>query len=197
MPNKPRDIAPDYFYHIYNRAVEKRTIFYTEKDYEYFIDKAIFYKEKTGVKILAYCVLPNHFHFLLKEPTFEVATTSKVGSSAISKFISLLLNSYTRYFNLNKDHSGRIFQGPFKSKLADDDNYLSVLLNYINLNHLKHKIAKKPKDWFYTSHHNYVGESKYNLIDKDYLIDFAEYRRGILSYKKILFKIDEEFNLEG
>ena len=194
MSNKPRGIHPRNYYHIYNRAVEKRAIFYMEKDYEYFIEKIIFYKEKTGVKILAYCILPNHFHLLLKEPesTFEVTPTSKVDFSAISKFISCLTNSYTKYFNCNKDHSGRIFQGPFKSKLVGDDNYLRVLLHYINLNHLKHKVTKKPNEWLYTSHHNYLGELKYNFIDKDYLIDFVEYKQGVDFYKKTLSEIDLE-----
>jgi putative transposase len=193
MPNKFRGIYPSNFYHVYNRAVEKRTIFYSEKDYEYFISKILYFKEKTGVKILAYCILPNHFHFLFKEPTCEVATTSQVAYSAISSFMSLLSNSYTRYFNTNKDHSGRIFQGPFKSKLVVDDNYLQVLIKYINLNDIKHKITKKPNDWFYTSHHNYVGEIKNKLVDRDYLVDFSEYKKGANSYIRAINKINEEF----
>ncbi len=68
MPNKSRGIISGEYYHVYNRAVEKRTIFYNEKDYEYFINKALFFKDRTKVKILAYCILPNHWHFLLKEP---------------------------------------------------------------------------------------------------------------------------------
>jgi REP element-mobilizing transposase RayT len=193
MPTKSRGIVSGSFYHAYNRAADKMTIFYTANDYEYFINKILYFKKKTNVKILAYCILPNHWHFLLKEPTREVATTSRVGSSAVSTFISLLSNSYTRYFNTNKEHSGRIFQGPFRSKLVSDDNYLRVLINYINLNHLKHKITKKPNDWFYTSHHNYVGEVKNNLVDRDYLIDFTEYKRSVNSYIRAINKIDEEF----
>ncbi|MBU1202859.1 transposase [Patescibacteria group bacterium] len=193
MPNKPRDIYPNNYYHIYNRAVEKRTIFYTEKDYEYFIEKVAFYRDKTGIKILAYCVLPNHFHFLLKEPK----STSEVKITAIARFISLLSNSYTKYFNLNKEHSGRVFQGPYKSKLVDDDDYLNVLLSYINLNPLKHKMVTRIQDWYYTSHHNYIGQAKNNLIYHDYLVDFKEYKKITNSYKKAFSKIDDEFNLEG
>lgn len=186
MPNKSRNFSNDTFYHVYNRAVEKRIIFYTEYDYEYFLNKVILFKERTNVKIIAYCVLPNHWHFLLK-------LTSQVDLQAISKFISLLSNSYTKYFNLNKDHAGRIFQGPFKSKLVRDDDYLRVLINYINLNPLKHKITNKAGDWPYTSHHNYFGKKKHNLIDKDCLIDFEEYKNGLDDYLVDLKSIDEEF----
>jgi len=186
MPNKPRNFVDNCFYHIYNRAVDKRTIFYSDQDFQYFIEKMIFFKEKNSVKILAYCVLPNHWHFLLK-------STSQVGSSGISKFISLLSNSYTKHFNLSKDHSGRIFQGPFKSKLVSDDNYLRVLINYINLNALKHKIVKDINDWDYTSHHNYIGKERYNLVDRDCLIDFSEYKKGFKYYIDYLKSIEEEF----
>lgn len=186
MANKPRNFTNDTFYHVYNRAVEKRIIFYTSNDYEYFLSKVLFFKEKTGVKIIAYCVLPNHWHFLLK-------LTSQVDLLAISKFISLLSNSYTKYFNLNKEHSGRIFQGPFKSKRVEDDNYLRVLINYINLNHLKHKVVKNSRDWFYTSHHNYLGKAKYHLVDHDDLIDFKECKNSVRTYLGGIQNIDEEF----
>jgi len=193
MATKPRNFTHDTFYHVYNRAVEKRTIFYTKNDYEYFLNKVLFFKEKTGVKILAYCVLPNHWHFLLKEFQNHPSGDPTGGNPQISRFISLLSNSYTKYFNFNKNHSGRIFQGPFKSKIVDDDNYLRVLINYINLNHLKHKLSKNTADWFYTSHHNYVGQEKYHLIDRDYLIDFKEYKNGIRNYSNYIKSIDEEF----
>ena len=195
MANKSRNIAPGGYYHAYNRAVEKRTIFYSEKDYEYFINKALFFKDKTGVKILAYCVLPNHWHFLLKEPktTLGVETDPQGRLSQISLFLSLLANSYTRYFNTNKEHSGRIFQDTFKLKFVEDDNYLRVLIRYINLNHIKHKITKKPADWFYTSHNNYINQAKFGLVDKDYLVDFREYKCGLHKYINIFKNIDEEF----
>ncbi|MBT7553245.1 hypothetical protein HN670_02135 [bacterium] len=177
MATKPRAFIVGEFYHVYNRAADKRIIFYTEKDYEYFLNKVLFFKEKTDVKIIAYCVLPNHWHFLFREPR---SVSNPTGwTSQISRFVSLLSNSYTKYFNLNKDHSGRILQGPFKSKRVFDDDYLQVLVKYINLNPVKHKIVKKIEDWPYVSHHNYVGNNKHNLIDKDYLL--------------YLNNIDEEF----
>lgn len=192
MPTKSRNIIPESFYHAYNRAADRRIIFYNANDYEFFIDKILYFKEKTNVKILAYCILPNHWHFLLKEPKNN-ETNPSGWTSQISRFLSLLSNSYTKHFNLSRDHSGRIFQGPFKLILVSDDNYLQVLINYINLNHIKHKIVKKPNDWFYSSHNNYIGEIKNKLVDRDYLIDFSEYKRGVNSYIRVINKIDEEF----
>ncbi|PIR07001.1 MAG: hypothetical protein COV55_01075 [Candidatus Komeilibacteria bacterium CG11_big_fil_rev_8_21_14_0_20_36_20] len=188
MPNKPRNFFPNTIHHIYNRAVEKRTIFYTEQDYTYFLEKALFYKEKTHVKILAYCVMPNHWHFLLQEPDL----TSKVESSAISRFISLLSNSYSKYFNIHKEHSGRIFAGSFKSKLVEDDNYLETVISYINLNPLKHKLTKNINDWLYSSHYDYIHRAKFKLVNQDYLVDFQEYTKNLDVYIRRLVEIDLE-----
>lgn len=148
MANKPRNFYPGSIHHVYNRAVEKRTIFYTEKDYNYFYDKMEEYKEKTGVKIIISCVLPNHYHFLLQQPT------SKVG---ISNFMSLLINSYTKYFNYHKEHIGPIFAGKFKSIYVKDDNYLHEVVEYIKNNPIKHGLVDRAEDWVWTSKVDYDG----------------------------------------
>ena len=206
MSNKKRNILPDSIYHVYNRAVEGRTIFYTEQDYNYFIRKVLFYKIETGVKMLSYSVIPNHYHFTLKEPK---EPTLRVGhpkggykpnvnyfrGSAIAKFIGLISNSYTKYFNSTKNHSGRIFQGIFKSKLVEDEDYLQTLISYINLNPLKHGIVDNIDDWPYSSHQDYLYRAKFKLVDDEYLIDFRDYDydKNLDFYIKRLKDINEEF----
>lgn len=208
MSTKPRNIFPGHIYHVYNRAADGRTIFYTEEDYNYFLQKILLYKERTGVKEWAYVLIPNHWHFILEEP--EKPLTRQVKSdptgrkqnkpqiSAISEFISLISNSYTKYFNISKNHSGRIFQSPFKSKLVSDDAYLNTLIAYVNLNPLKHKMVKNIDDWPYTSHHDYLYKDrprvKSKMIDQDCLIDFREYyEEDIKRYIKKLSQTEEEF----
>jgi len=201
MKDERKIICPDNICHIYNRGVEKRTIFCTEEDYNYFLERIIFYREITGVKLLGYSIMPNHYHFILKEPTLRVEHPKGgyrlninhfVGSS-ISKFMGLLANSYTKYFNSKHDHSGRIFQGPFKYKIINSDNYLRKIISYVNLNPLKHKIVKNIKDWLYTSHHECMDKKNLRLIDGEFLIDFDEYKDSLDSYIKDLEKIDDEF----
>ncbi|MBU1202846.1 transposase [Patescibacteria group bacterium] len=190
MASKPRNILPDNFYHVYNRGAHKNPLFYTDNDYKYFLTKALFYKEKFNIKILAYCILPNHWHFLVQEPrkvTPGVKINHLNSSSSISAFFSSLSNSYTKFFNMNKNHSGRIFQGPFKSKIINDDNYLKILINYINLNHVKHKISDK-NTWDYTSYNEYINKSKTKIVDQDYLVDFK------LCHKIENLIIDSEFD---
>ena len=194
-------INPNEIHHVYNRGVEKRTIFYTEQDYNYFLGKILFYRIITGVKLLCYVIIPNHHHFTLKEPTLRVVdpqgryktNVNFFKGSAISKFMGLLANSYTKYFNCKYNHSGRIFQGPFQYKLVNDDAYLKKIISYINLNPLKHKIVKDIKDWPYTSHHEYVDKEKLRLIDEECLIDFDEYKEDLGFYIKELEDMECEF----
>ncbi|HNZ86883.1 MAG TPA: transposase [bacterium] len=193
MPNKPRNIYSNNLYHVYNRSTEKRTIFYTEKDYNRFLNKMFFYSQETNVSILSYAILTNHFHLLLKEPTSKVGDLE--GRSAISKFIAQLLNSYTKYFNYNKEHSGRIFQGPFKSKIIENDSYLQNIIIYINLNPVKHKIVKDINDWPYTSHHEFLNkicENKRITTQNDYF-SAEDYKKIIVNRVEIIKKMNLEF----
>lgn len=201
MKNKINIIYPDNIYHIYNRAVEKRTIFYTDQDYEYFIKKFLFYRDVIKIKLLCYSVMPNHYHFLLKEPAPGVGNprglykpnVNQFKGSNISKFMGLLANSYTNYFNLKYDHSGRIFQGPFKFKIVDNDDYLKKIVYYINLNPLKHKIVKDIKDWPYTSYFEYFGKKKTTLLDKEFLTDINEDEKDLKYFISELNNIEYEF----
>lgn len=145
-------ISPNEFYHIYNRGTEKRNIFSSEADRERFL--ALLYlcnatepvhidniqkqqgstllellpeRQTTLVDICAYCLMPNHFHLLLREKE----------ESGISKFMQKLTTGYTMYFNKRHDRTGSLFQGRFKATHANEDRYLKYLISYIHLNPVK------------------------------------------------------------
>lgn len=146
---RKKTFAEGEYYHIYNRGVEKRDIYLNKADYERFIallylcntaenlrlrDFPIYSEEVFSIRrqaslvdICAYCLMPNHFHLLLKE--------KKEGG--ISAFIQRLSTAYAMYFNALNDRTGSLFQGPFKSKHADEDQYLKYLISYIHLNPIK------------------------------------------------------------
>ena len=146
-------MAPGEFYHIYNRGTEKRDIFSTETDRERFM--ALLYLcnavepvriddikksrgssltslleidfEETLVDIGAYCLMPNHFHLLIREKV----------ELGISKFMQKIMTGYTMYFNKRHERTGALFQGKFKATHANEDRYLKYLLSYIHLNPVK------------------------------------------------------------
>jgi len=147
-------IEKDFFCHVYNRGTDKRVIFDDTSDYQRFVlylnvlnNKTVenpsrldsydhwehIYEEKERlVSIIAFCLMPNHFHLLLHERT----------EGGISKFMQRLGIAYSLYFNEKNKRTGVLFQGKYKYKIVDDEAYLFHLINYIHLN---------PKDLMQTS----------------------------------------------
>ena len=147
------------YYHVYNRGTEKRNIFVDKKDSLRFWESlfdfnqtepigSIYefsFKKKSGevnkkrrplVQFVAYCLNPNHFHFLI----------TPLQEKGIEKFIQRLGNGYTKYFNNRHKRSGVLFQGKFKSKHIDSNEYLLHLSAYINGNDkLGHPMSKLSK----------------------------------------------------
>ncbi len=124
MATPPRFFEDGGFYHVYNRGNRRQQIFLYNRDYDRFLEKVLEYKKKYPLTIHAYCLMPNHFHFLIQQRS----------SNAISSFMSDLCNSHTRYFNVKYELVGSIFQGRFKAKKVDKDEYSIHLSRYIHLN---------------------------------------------------------------
>src|SRR3989304_848672 len=149
MARRTTPLVTNEIYHIFNRGVEKREIFLDRLDYQRFINVTWYYTVpevskyslssstsgntprgwKTGgvrkkVEIICYCLMPNHYHFLLRQEE----------TSGVSSFISLIQNSYTRYFNTKYKRIGPLFQGPFKAVRVETEEQLLHLSRYHNLN---------------------------------------------------------------
>lgn len=139
-------------YHIYNRGVDKRTIFVDEDEYNrfnallylcnstYSVDMRTFFnkglpfveifsvdKGEQIVDIGAYCLMPNHFHLLVRERV----------EKGISVFMEKLSTAYSMYFNKKYNRTGRLSEGPFKAKHIDNEAYFNWLFSYIHLNPIK------------------------------------------------------------
>ena len=141
------------YYHIYNRGVDKRTIFSSNSEYNRFLGylyllntqgsvkaEAIFSGRKNNgksifsikiedqlVAIGAYCLMPNHFHILV----------TPLVDGGVSKFMQRLQTAYTMYFNEKHKRSGSLLQGTYKAQHVDKDQYLKYLFAYIHLNPAK------------------------------------------------------------
>jgi len=139
--------APGEYYHVYNRGVEKRKIFLDDRDYKRFVrliylcnsERPVDFSEvkdlslseiargKTLVQIGSYCLMPNHFHILIREKSDQ----------GISKFLGKVLTAYSMYFNKRYERGGRLFENKFQAQHADGDEYLKYLFAYIHLNPIK------------------------------------------------------------
>lgn len=195
--------APSEYYHLYNRGTEKRIIFCDKKDYQYFLylmyvcntTKSIelrklgknFDREETLVDTGAYCLMPNHFHLLVREKN----------EGGISKYMLKLMTAYSMYFNKKYERTGKLYESVFKSRYAGKDNYLKYLYSYIHLNPAKliDKNWKENRTKKTTDLLSYVFEYPYSSI-KEYLAQnfsiinptqFPNYFKNPSDHKKELF----------
>lgn len=139
MARQPRTDAGDYVYHVINRANNKARIFSSEKDYldfEYLLNEM---RETFDMRILAYVIMPNHWHLLLYP--------KKDGD--MGRALHWLTTSHARRHHTRKGTigHGHLYQGPYKSFLVEDDVHLLAVLKYIERNPVRAKLAKKVEDW--------------------------------------------------
>lgn len=212
MPTRPRFFDTTLYYHIYNRGVEKRTIFKTGRDYQRFFDilrfylhdqkisfatfqrlkeeeKANYFKvnpempEKRRVHIICYCLMHNHFHLLL----------NGVRYNGITSFVSDVSNSHTRYFNIKHERVGRLFQGTFKSKEIVGEESLLQVSRYIHLNPVISETVGRPEDYSHSSYKLWVGQERSSLVSQGLVSIWLEKFGGTENYKKFVeSKIDED-----
>lgn len=165
MATPSRYFQKGSYYHVYNRGNRKQNIFILNRDYLRFLKRTREYKEKFGVSILCYCLMPNHFHFLLKQDT-EVPITA---------FMLRLGTSYAKYFNIKYGEVGSLFQDRFRAKLIETDEYLLQLSRYIHRNPkeiLRLTPGVKLKDYLWSSYPTYCRGIKNDLVDPNFILNY-------------------------
>ncbi len=106
----------------------------------------LFSDSDKNVQIIAHCLMPTHFHLVLKQ----------LRDYGISTFISNALNSYTRYFNRLHMRKGPLWEGPSKKVLVETDEQLLHLTRYVHINPSTAHLVEKPEDWPYSSYNEYL-----------------------------------------
>lgn len=170
MPGRAISLVVGGYYHIFNRGNEKRNIFSQSRDHKRFFKTLYYYQfigpkpsfskfsksdlnsfklnpENKLIQILCYCLMPNHFHFLVKQ----------LKENGISTFVSHLSNSYTKYFNIKYDRVGALFQGAFKSELIDTEEQLIHVSRYIHLNPVVAGLTKDLGSYPWSSYHEFAS----------------------------------------
>jgi len=155
-------------YHIYNRGNNKQQIFFAPDNYIFFLQKMhLFIKPRCD--ILAWCLIPNHFHFLVHATENSITQTpnSNTPMQHLSDGIRLLLSSYTKAINVNQQRTGNLFQQKTKSKCLNDGSefYGLIAFHYIHQNPLRAGLVKRMEDWEFSSFPDYLGTRKGSLCD--------------------------------
>jgi len=168
---------PDIYLHLYNRGVNKQNVFFSRENYLYFLRKMKKYKAECKVLIMCYCLMPNHFHFLVKQ----------LIPHSVSKFMSGIFNSYPKAVNKQLGRSGHLFEGKYKFKIVDKEEYLIHLARYIDLNPVFANLVTRPEDWEYSSYRDAIGLRNGTLPDlsllRQYFPDVNSYVDFVNDYK--------------
>lgn len=222
MPRRKIPLVTSELYHVFNRGINRQSIFITKRDYQRAIETIDFYRHASlslrlsyflrldaqkkediiqvnklrnkHVEIHSYCLMPNHFHFLLRQTTEQ----------GISKFMSNFQNSYTRYFNTKNKRDGSIFLNQFKAIRIESDEQFLHLTRYIHLNPYTSYIVKSINDldsYPWSSFSAYMsGESRAVTRDmtesffasstlyKEFVLNQADYQRKLGEIKHLVLE---------
>jgi|SRR3989339_772596 len=155
MGKVPRTDVAGLIYHVWNRGNAGGQIFLSEGDYGAFEKILAQAVEKTGMQVLAFCVMPNHWHFVLcpKE------------DGDLSIFLHWLTITHTNRWQASKgvEGSGHLYQGTYKSNICKDDKHFLQLVRYVERNALRAKLVDRAEDWRWSSgwlRHNGTDEQK-------------------------------------
>jgi putative transposase len=224
MPQRHRikTYVKDGYYHVYNRGVEKRKIFLDKQDYNVFLSLLKYYLSPSNqsiehpltgydklkpirirpltnisseVDLLAYCLMPNHFHLLLKQKT-------KDGMTKLMRRVSTV---YAMYFNKRYNRVGTLFQGRYKAALITKDTYLLHISRYIHLNPAELSVTgTDPVNYPYSSYKYYLREKHADWLKPDFILEFfinkdrLPFLLSYPSYSKFLEQfLDKEESLLG
>ncbi|OGD62992.1 hypothetical protein A2215_02580 [Candidatus Berkelbacteria bacterium RIFOXYA2_FULL_43_10] len=225
-PQRKEELINNQIYHVFSRSIAEFTVFNNvsefermyclvdlfryngfeyrysqfkqlDKDTQHNIIDQIREENTKIVEIIAYCLMPTHFHFILKQ----------ISDGSIAKYIARVLNGYSKYFNTKHRRLGPLWASRFKNVLVKDDEQLLHLTRYIHLNPTSAGLVKNPEDWMFSSYGQYIqsnlseneGICNYeNLINikpdayKKFVNDRKNYQRDLALIKgKLLDKYSD------
>jgi len=200
------------YYHVYNRGVEKRIIFKDDKDYINFISRIEYYLtpkkpigkenpskntpywrsklDKNEVEIIAYCLMPNHFHFLIKPKPVYPGTEEKCVTEGLRMFFQI----YVQYFNKKYGRRGSLFFKSFRRLEIIEDIQLKYLVFYIHYNPQKHGVINDFQKYRYSSYRFFFLDKDTHLRKKEVLEwfynslgDFETYHKDCMERNGLIF----------
>jgi len=206
MPSRPTPFVNQQMYHVFNRGIDGRTTFLIKQEYERMVNLINYYRhinrtvsysrflelasdiendlvEKFSndlrtVDIFSFCLMPNHFHFLLKQ----------IIEGGIQKYLGDLQNSYTRYFNIKNKRKGQLFLGQFKAVLVESEAQFLHVSRYIHLNPYSAKVVKDFDEltaYPWSSLPEYLSNNKRGFCRKDEVL--GSFQNDIEKYRQFLF----------
>lgn len=159
------------YYHIYNRGINSSFLFKENSNYEHFLRLYEIHIDPIA-ETFAWCLMKNHFHFLVRIKDVEEITTEK--KILPSQSFSNLFNAYTKAFNKSNHRHGPMFERPFKRKLIENESYFQNLITYIHNNPVHHNICEHSLEYPWTSYITCLSDKPTKLKRKEVIEMFTD-----------------------
>jgi putative transposase len=159
------------YYHIYNRGINSDILFKEKSNYEHFL-KLYDLHINPIADTYAWCLMKNHFHFLVRIKNVQEITSEK--KMLPSQSFSNLFNAYTKAFNKSYNRHGALFERPFRRKQISFDNYFQNIIVYIHNNPVHHKICEHPIQYGWSSYITCLTDKTTKLKRKEVITIFND-----------------------
>jgi putative transposase len=186
--HNPSPLQFGCYYHLYNRGNNRENLFLHERNYRYFMDLYAKYVEPVA-DTYAFCLLKNHFHFLVRIKQVEELNTQNQPQEPSQAF-SNLFNAYAKSFNRAYQRTGALFQRPFGRIPVTSPAYFLRLVAYIHQNPQKHGFVDDFRDWPYSSY-SWILSDKPSRVKREELLDWFGSREGFVEFHRQVVKETE------
>ena len=174
MPQPRPPYLEAHYYHFYNRGRSRLSIFLEPDNYYFVLGKMKHYLPVFQLRVIAYCLMPNHYHFLVCQD----------GDQPAGLLPQRIFNSYSKAYNKRYSHSGTLFEGNYRVKMVENDGHLLHLCRYIHGNPVKDGLVANPADWPYSNYQEWIYQRDGTLYDREFVQQHfsnpADYRAFVM-----------------
>jgi REP element-mobilizing transposase RayT len=177
---------PEKYYHVYNKGVNNKALFHSQENYRYCLQLLHKYAVENNVSVLAYCLMPDHYHVMLQQH----------GDGSIQRCLQATFKEYTQSFNQEHQRSGTLFDGRAKAHEVDNDLYIVQLCADIHLHPVSAQLIHTPEEWEFSDYKEWIDIRQSDITDLSLRNSFfdngKQYRNFIESQHHA--RIDEKFD---
>ena len=172
-------VVPDYPHHVTQRGNRRQATFFSDADFRFYIELLVEAKVKAGVEILAYCLMPNHVHFVVVPQHKD----------SLSVLFSNAHRRYTRWINVREGWRGHLWQERFHSFVMDE-HYLLAAVRYTELNPVRAGLVSRPEEWVWSSVHAHLKGEDDDLVTVNPMLEIISDWSSFLATPEVASELD-------
>ncbi len=189
----------DTFYHVFNHAVGSENLFRNDDNFRYFLKRYDLYMSQVW-ETYCYCLMPNHFHFLIRiKDEDELKKLPKYKGDVhklVMQHLSNFLNSYAKSYNIRYKRKGALFLDFTKRIAVTEESYYTTLINYIHQNPVHHRFCQKMNEWIYSSYDAFLSEKTTKIKRTEVIEWFGDKNAFREFHKENVAALKEELEFE-